>query len=179
MQKFLTYAVFLFVFWVAPVLGQQPAQEPSPASDVEQLDETPVFRVTTTAKTAKAINYQHRSGATKIDFAGTALMPRASGEAKVESKKGYIEVEVEFRNLESPIKFGAEYLTYVMWAITPQGRAVNMGDVLLDSQGRGKLNVTTELQIFGLVVTAEPYFAVRQPSDVVVAENELRDDTNG
>jgi hypothetical protein len=96
MQKqFLTYTVFLLVLWAMPVFGQQPAQEPSPASDVEQLDETPVFRVTTTAKTAKAINYQHRAGATKIDFAGTALMPRASGEAKVESKKGYIEDKTE------------------------------------------------------------------------------------
>ena len=81
-------------------------------------------------------------------------MPRASGQAKVESKKGYIEIEVEFRNLVPATKFGTEYLTYVLWAITPEGRAVNLGEILLDKHSRGKLDVTTKLQVFGLVVTA-------------------------
>jgi len=57
------------------------------------------------SRTARAVNYQHRGGATKVDFAGTDLMPRANGEAKVESKKGYIEIEVEFANLEKPTVF--------------------------------------------------------------------------
>jgi outer membrane protein OmpA-like peptidoglycan-associated protein len=139
----------------------------------------PIFRVTVVSKTAKAINYRHRSGATKVDFRGTALMPDAEGEAKVESKKGYIEVEVEFDDMVPASRFGAEYLTYVMWAITPEGRAQNLGEILLDGSGRGKLNVTTELQAFGLIVTAEPYFAVTQPSDVVVMENIVRADTMG
>ena len=116
--------------------------------------------------------------ATTIDFRGTPLLPKARGEAKVESKQGYIEVEVEFDNLVPATKFGPEYLTYVMWAITPEGRATNLGEVLLNDT-ESKLNVTTELQTFGLVVTAEPYFAVSQPSDVVVMENVIRDDTRG
>ena len=132
-----------------------------------------------TERTAKAISYQHRSGATKIDFQGTSLMPNAHGEAKVESKKGYIEIEVEFRNMTEATQFGGEYLTYVLWAITPEGRTSNLGEILRGGGTSGKLDVTTELQVFGLVVTAEPYFAVTRPSDVVVMENVVRPDTKG
>jgi len=140
--------------------------------------EGPIFRVNVTARTAKAINYQHRSGATKIDFKGTSLMPAANGEAKVESKQGYIEIEVEFDELKPANLLGAEYLTYVLWAITPEGRTSNLGEILLNGD-RSKLNVTTELQVFGLVVTAEPYYAVTRPSDLVVMENIVRRDTIG
>src|SRR3954465_11714528 len=139
---------------------------------------TPIYRVTVTERTAKGISYQHRSGATKIDFGGTALMPAAHGEAKVESKQGYIEIEVEFRNLPEATQFGAEYLTYVLWAITPEGRTSNLGEILRNGTS-GKLDVTTELQAFGLIVTAEPYYAVSRPSDVVVMENVVRPDTVG
>lgn len=154
------------------VLG---AQQPAPQQELEPMA---VFKVDVVAKTAKAINYRHRSGATKIDFKGTSLLPRAKGEAKVESKQGYIEIEVEFRNLEPATKFGAEYLTYVLWAITPEGRAKNLGEILLNGSN-SKLNVTTDMQVFGLVVTAEPYFSVTMPSDLVVLENTVRDDTKG
>jgi len=139
---------------------------------------TPVYRVTVTQRTAKAISYRHRSGATKIDFRGIALMPNAHGEAKVESKQGYIEIEVAFRNLSEANQFGTEYLTYVLWAITPEGRASNLGEILRNGTS-SKLDVTTELQVFGLLVTAEPYFAVSRPSDVVVMENVVRPDTAG
>ena len=111
-------------------------------------------------------------------FPGTELLPKARGEAKVESKQGYIEIEVEFDNLQPATKNGAEYLTYVLWAITPEGRTANLGEVLLNGT-KSKLNVTTELQVFGLVVTAEPYYAVTQPSDLIVMENVVRADTKG
>jgi len=137
------------------------------------------FHVTVVNRTVMAVNYHHRDGATKVDFAGTNLMPAATGEAKVESKKGYIEIEVEFANLARPTTFGSEYLTYVMWAISPEGRAVNLGEVLVGDNDRSKLNVTTDLQAFAMVVTAEPYYAVRQPSNVVVMENVIREDTKG
>ena len=140
--------------------------------------DVPLYRVTVVARTTPAINYRHRGGATTIDFEGTQLLPHSRGEAKVESKQGYIEIEVEFDELEPAMKFGPEYLTYVMWAITPEGRATNLGEVLLNGT-ESKLNVTTELQMFGLVVTAEPYFAVSQPSDVVVMENRVRRETRG
>jgi outer membrane protein OmpA-like peptidoglycan-associated protein len=153
------------------------AQDP-PKSDVVPMDQTPVFRVNVVSRTAKAVNYHHRSGATKVDFQGTELLPKARGESKVESKQGYIEIEVEFDNLEPATKFGNEYLTYVMWAISPEGRAVNLGEVLLNGT-KSKLNVTSDLQAFGMIVTAEPYYAVRQPSNLVVLENVIRQDTVG
>jgi len=146
---------------------------------VEPMADTPTFRVTVVSRSVKAVNYKHRGGATKLDFAGTDLMPGANGQAKVESKKGYIEIEVEFGNLENPTTFGNEYLTYILWAISPEGRAINLGEVLVGGNHRSKLDVTTDLQAFALVVTAEPYYAVRQPSNVVVLENVVREDTKG
>jgi outer membrane protein OmpA-like peptidoglycan-associated protein len=146
---------------------------------VEPMAHTPTFRVTVISRSVQAINYKHRGGATKLDFAGTDLMPAADGQAKVESKKGYIEIEVEFGNLQKPTTFGNEYLTYILWAISPEGRAVNLGEVLVGDNHRSKLDVTTDLQAFALVVTAEPYYAVRQPSNVVVLENVVREDTKG
>ena len=146
---------------------------------VEPMEHTPTFRVTVVSRSIQAVNYQHRGGATKMDFAGTDLMPQARGEAKVESKKGYIEIEVEFANLENPTTFGNEYLTYILWAISPEGRAVNLGEILVGDNHRSKVDVTTDLQSFALVVTAEPYYAVRQPSNVVVLENVVREDTKG
>ena len=138
----------------------------------------PIYRVTVTARTAKAISYRHRSGATKIDFRGTELLPGARGEAKVESKQGRIEIEVEFDGLQPATRNGSEYLTYVLWAITPEGRTANLGEVLLNGT-KSKLDVSTDLQAFGLIVTAEPYFAVTQPSDYIVMENVVRTDTAG
>jgi len=140
---------------------------------------TPIYRVTVVARTTKAINYHHRSGSTRIGFRGTALMPEARGEAKVQSEQGVIKIDAEMEQLGPATQFGPEYLTYVMWAITPEGRATNVGEVLLNHSGKTKLDATTQLQSFGLIVTAEPYFAVTQPSDVVVMENFVRKDTTG
>jgi outer membrane protein OmpA-like peptidoglycan-associated protein len=146
---------------------------------VEPLSPMPIFRVNVVSRSVQAVNYKHRSGASKVDFAGTDLMPSANGEAKVNSKRGSIEIEAEFGNLQQPTTFGNEYLTYVLWAISPEGRAVNVGEVLVGDNHRSKVNVTTDLQAFALVVTAEPYYAVRQPSNVVVLENVVREDTKG
>jgi len=142
------------------------------------LQNQPIYRVTVTARTAKAISYQHRSGSTRIDFRGTELLPGASGMAKVEGKQGRMQIEVNFEGLQPATRNGAEYLTYVLWAVTPEGRTANLGEVLLDGT-KSKLEVTTELQVFALVVTAEPYYAVRQPSDLIVMENVVRADTVG
>lgn len=140
---------------------------------------TPTFRVNVVSRTVPAVTYRHRSGATKLDFAGTDLMPSATGEAKINSKRGALSIEVEFANLQKPTSFGNEYLTYIMWAISPEGRAANLGEVLVGDNHRSKLDVTTDLQAFALIVTAEPYYAVQQPSNVVVLENVVRPDTRG
>src|SRR6185369_16904305 len=163
------------------VLGATLAAASSAQSQMTQDPTTQryTYHVNVTSRTIKAVNYRHRDGATKLDFAGTDLMPNAKGEAKIESKKGYIEIEVEFGGLENPTTFGGEYLTYILWAISPEGRAMNLGEVLVGENHRSKLDVTTDLQAFALVVTAEPYYAVRQPSNVVVIENVVREDTKG
>jgi len=146
---------------------------------VEPMAHTPTFHVTVVSRSVQAVNYKHRSGSTKLDFAGTDLMGSADGKAEVNSKRGSIEIEAEFGNLRKPTTFGNEYLTYVLWAISPEGRAMNLGEVLVGDNHRSKLRVTTDLQAFALIVTAEPYYAVRQPSNVVVLENVVRDDTRG
>ena len=137
------------------------AQTNSQTLTVEPMSRTPLFRVTVISRSVQAVNYQHRSGSSKLDFAGTDLMPSANGVATINSKRGSIAIEAEFGDLQKPTTFGNEYLTYVMWAISPEGRAVNLGEVLLGGNHRSKLNVTTDLQAFALIVTAEPYYAVR------------------
>src|SRR5580692_6820737 len=141
--------------------------------------QTPTFRVVVTSRSVRAINYEHRSGSSKLHFAGTDLMLSANGEAHVNSKRGSISIDAYFSNLQKPTTFGNEYLTYVLWAISPEGRAVNLGEVLVGDNDRSKLHVTTDLQAFALIVTAEPYYAVRQPSNAVVLENVIREDTKG
>ena len=137
------------------------------------------YRVSVVSRTTHAVKYEHRNGSTKINFRGTDLMPAATGEARVESKRGAMKIEAEFTGLDKPTAFGNEYLTYVMWAISPEGRSVNLGEVLVGDNHRSKLDVTTDLQAFALIVTAEPYYAVRRPSNAVVLENEIRPDTDG
>jgi len=155
------------------------AQTNSQTLTVEPIRTTPTFRVTVISRSVQAVNYEHRSGSSKLGFSGTDLMPAANGVAQVNSKRGSIAIEAEFADLEKPTTFGTEYLTYVLWAISPEGRAVNLGEVLLGGNHRSKLNVTTDLQAFALIVTAEPYYAVRQPSNVVILENVVREKTKG
>lgn len=171
---------------VCGCLAAQSPQAPNPTQRSAQTENEarmaagsmPIYRVTVIERTTRTVNYRHRGGATKVDFRGTLLLPQARGEAKVESKQGYIEIEVEFDALQPATAYGAEYLTYVLWAVTPEGRTSNLGEVLLNGT-KSKLNVTTELQSFAMIMTAEPYFAVTLPSDVVVMENVIRKDTRG
>ena len=141
----------------------------------------PIFRVDVTSRSIAAVNYHNRQGTTHIDFRGTALMPEARGEASVAANTGATRISLKFDHLSNPAQFGPEYLTYVLWAITPEGRAERLGEVTLKdpvSKNAG-LYATTDLQSYGMIVTAEPYFSVSQPSDVVVMENFLRNNTSG
>jgi len=144
----------------------------------KQQESSPLYRVTVVARTTKAINYRHLSGPTQIDFRGTVLLPFSKGQAWVESKRGAIRIQAQFDKLEPATRFGPEFLTYVLWAVSPEGRADNLGEVLMNGS-KSKLDVTAQLQAFALIVTAEPYFAVTQPSEVVVLENIVRADTLG
>src|SRR6202041_3036903 len=142
-------------------------------------NDMPVFRVTVSERTTKAVNYRNRGGSTMVDFRGTDLLPGVEGHAKVDSKNGPMTINIELKHMPQAHLFGGQFLTYVLWAITPEGRAVNLGEVVPGDSGKDKLQVTTDLQAFGLIVTAEPYYAVTYPSNKVVAENILRDSTKG
>jgi flagellar motor protein MotB len=139
----------------------------------------PLYQVTVVQRTVKAVNYQYRAEPTEIDFHGTVLLPDAKGHAWIQSKQGRTEVDASLERMQTSQRFGREYLTYVLWAISPEGRPHNLGEVVLGGSDKGRLRVTTELQAFALIVTAEPYAAVRTPSDAVVLENEIRPDTVG
>ncbi len=164
------------------VLSAQIVPNPTQTARTPQTGDAsqPIFRVTVVSRTTRAVNYHHRQGSTKIDFRGTALMPLAKGEAKVESNTGATKMSLRFDKLQAATRFGPEYLTYVLWAITPEGRAANLGEIVMKGNGdNAQLDATTEMQTFGMIVTAEPYWAVTQPSDVVVMENFIRTDTTG
>jgi outer membrane protein OmpA-like peptidoglycan-associated protein len=138
-----------------------------------------IYKVTVVEHTTRAINYQHRSGSTQVDLRGTDLMPEARGEVNVNSKQGRIEIKARMEHMSSATQYGPEYLTYVLWAVTPEGRPKNLGEVLLNGGDHSSMEVTTDLQTFGLIVTAEPYYAVTQPSNLVVMENVVSDKTVG
>jgi len=173
--------VFLITALAVAAQERNPTQQPGqvltqPGSPV------PIFRVEVVERTTAAVNYLHRGGSTKIAFQGTPLMTSSKGEAKVESERGVIHVSAKFEHMAPPSSFGPEYLTYVLWAISPDGRPVNLGELTLGDYGNGsdsKIEATSDIQTFGLIVTAEPYYGVTQPSDLVVMENVVRPDTQG
>src|SRR6266581_2941383 len=146
----------LFGVFAVPALGQAPSSASPPAS---------------VSRTTKAVNYRRAGSLTRVDFQGTELMSGANGEARVQSKSNRIEIEAKFLGLDEATKFGLEYLTYVLWAVSPGGRAVNLGEVVLKTGGAQVKAIITDMQTFGMIVTAEPYFAVTQPGNTVVLEN--------
>lgn len=163
---------------LAVAMGQTPNPTATRVAADDSSGSVPIYRIRVVSRTTKAVNYHHRKGTTRIDFRGTELMPAARGEANVKSELGSTKIETRLEHMSAANQFGPEYMTYVLWAITPEGRANNVGEVVLEGD-HAKLLSTTELQSFALIVTAEPYFAVTQPSDVVVAENFIRKDTTG
>jgi len=165
-------------FLSAALFAQQPDANQQQTTSVEPMDHTPVFRVKVLSRTTKAVNYRHHSGATSVDFRGTDLMPEASGHAKVESRTGRIEINADFEHLRPSRNLAPEYLTYVLWAITPEGRPVSLGEIVPEN-GKSSVRVSTDLQAFGVIVTAEPYFSVTRPSDMVVLENVVKSNTKG
>jgi len=173
---FLCCIVVITALVTAEVAAQNPQSQ---EQQTEPMEKTPVFRANVVSRTTKAVDYRHRGGSTRVNLKGTDLMPQVNGEAKVESRTGRLEIDAKLSGMQPANNFGLEYLTYVLWAITPEGRANNLGEVILNGDGKSELHATTGLQAFGLIITAEPYFAVTQPSDLVVAENIIRSDTKG
>src|SRR5581483_9435681 len=135
----------------------------------------PLYQVTVVQTAAKAINYRNLKGSVDINFKGTVLLPDAKGVANVRNRSGVTEIKAEFENLTAATQFGSEYLTYIFWAISPDGKATNLGELIV-KDGKSELNAKTPLQSLSLLVTAEPYFAVSQPSNVVILENAIKAD---
>lgn len=161
--------------YTAFAAGQVNLATPNASPD----EQSPLYRVTVVARGINAVTYQYRSDPTKIDFRGTVLLSDAKGEATVQSRQGRAEIDAKFEHLTPPLRFGPMYLTYVLWAISPEGSAQNLGEIIPNNSNRAKLRVTTDLSTFAMIVTAEPYAAVRQPSDLVTLENRIRPDTIG
>jgi outer membrane protein OmpA-like peptidoglycan-associated protein len=174
MTKFGKYSTVLtialtFTAVVSPAFSQQGATVTG--------DQASGYRMRVVSRSTEAVDYRHK-GSTKVDLKGTDLSPAVRGDAKVEGKAGGVKIEASVEHLRPANSFGLAYLTYVLWAITPQGRPRNLGELIV-KDGKSSLQTTTDLQAFALIVTAEPYFAVTQPSDLIVAQNEIRRDTKG
>jgi outer membrane protein OmpA-like peptidoglycan-associated protein len=162
-----------------PAQGNAADAQSQQKVSADENSQMPVFRVHVYARSARAVNYRHRGGSTTVDFKGTSLMPAITGRAKVDGKEGRLAIDVDLNHMDRPAGLGGQYLTYVLWAVTPEGRAVNLGEILPGDNGKSRMNVTTDLQAFGLIVTAEPYFSVTHPSNEVVAENVILQSTKG
>jgi len=168
--KYSAFAVSLaLTTLVSPAFSQQ-----SPAVTGDQASG---YRMRVVSRSTEAVDYRHK-GSTKVNLRGTDLSPDVRGEAKVEGKPNGVSVEANVEHLRPANSFGLAYLSYVLWAITPQGRPRNLGELIV-KDGKSSLRTTLDLQAFALIVTAEPYFAVTQPSDLIVAQNEIRRDTKG
>ncbi len=181
---FLSFATAAMAGTFVAALPAARAQEPNPASQppsestpnpITQQNGIYIYRVKVVQRNLDCVNYLHRSGSTTIGFEGTPLLQAAKGEAKVTSERGGITIDAHFSGLTPANGFGKEYLTYVLWAISPDGRAQNLGEVL-PAGTKNNIHVTTALQSFGMIVTAEPYFSVSEPSDVVVLQNVIQND---
>lgn len=158
----------------------------APQTQTDEQNNTPAtqeppytYRVSVIQRSTQAVDYRDRGGTTQVDFKGTTLIPKIEGRAKVTGHTGRLAIDASFHHLRPAREFGPEYLTYVLWAITPEGRATNLGEVMPNDDGDVYLQLTSGLQEFGMVLSAEPYFAVTRPSDMVVAENIVRSDTEG
>jgi outer membrane protein OmpA-like peptidoglycan-associated protein len=175
-------SVFASTFFAGAALAQveNPTSVPAPrdAAVVTQNGDVFFYKVNVVRRDIDCINYLHRSGSTEIRFVGTDLLPGGQGHATVKSERGGITIDADFKGLTPANGFGPGFLTYVLWAISPDGRPNNLGEVL-PAGTKNNIHVTTALQSFGLIVTAEPYFSVSTPSDLIVLKNIPTGDTNG
>ena len=165
-------STLLLVVFASCALAQN-----APANSTRQAP--PLYEMTIVSRTTKAINYGYLTAPTRIDFKGTPVLSDARGEAVVEAKRGATLLKMKFENVPAPSRFGPQYLAYVVWAISPDGRAQNIGELTIDGSHKAKLSTSTPLQTFAMIVTAEPYYSVTQPSEVVVMENVIGPGTIG
>jgi outer membrane protein OmpA-like peptidoglycan-associated protein len=177
-MKLLTSAL-LAVLVPVSFFGQEANPTQNSNSQGQAGGPNPIFKVQVVSRSIASVSYRNRSGWTKIDFQGTSIAPKAKGTAEVNSRLGHMEIKLDVKGIPVATTYGPLFLTYVLWGVTPDGHPSNLGEVVVNPDGAFKAQITTGLQAFGLIITAEPYFSVRQPSDVVVMENIARTDTAG
>ncbi len=165
MRKVLSIGMFVCVVSLLAVQGQSESASAATTNSSASI----AAKSGAVSRTTKAVHYR-QGGQLKILFQSTDLLAGSSGDAKVEGKKTNVTIDAKFQGVEDATKFGLEYLTYVLWAISPEGRAVNLGELTLD-HGNAHVKTSTDMQTFGLIVTAEPYFAVNHPGNMVVMES--------
>jgi outer membrane protein OmpA-like peptidoglycan-associated protein len=171
--KFGKYSALLISLTFTGLLSSAVAQQSTTVTG----NQVSGYHMSVVSRSTEAVDYRHK-GSTKVDLKGTDLSSDVRGDAKVEGKAGGLKIEASVEHLRPANSFGLAYLTYVLWAITPEGRPRNLGELIVND-GKSSVHTTTDLQAFALIVTAEPYFAVTQPSDLVVAQNVIRHDTKG
>lgn len=176
-MRFFSFLLLINSFGLAYTQNQTNTAPPPGAQT--HSDSVPIYRITVVQRALQAVNFQRHGGPTEIDLKGTVLLPKAEGKAIVEVKNGYTKIDLNIRKLSAPTQFGTEFLTYVLWAISPDGRSTNLGEVVANGSDRAAMHITSPYSTFGLLITAEPYFSVPYPSDVVVMESTVRPDTVG
>src|SRR6516165_6511413 len=163
-----SYKYLLPLFCLSFVLNVPAAQETKTVPDADVV-----------SRSIKAVGYEVGGGSTKMIFNGTSVAPNASGEAKVEAKKSGTDIDLKVKGMPLPTSLGPEFLTYVLWTVSPDGSVANQGEVPIDKNGDGKLQASAQSQTFAMIVTAEPYFAVQLPSEEVLLENDTKKNTKG
>ena len=154
--------------WIAPLAGTVFFSILPTSLTAQQVEQSVSIVSRDVASQVSAFSYVE-GPESKLTFRGTPLTPAAEGKVDVEYQQGRSEIKAQVEKLPDPWSVGS-YTTYVLWAITPDGRATNLG-VIETSNGRGKLKTSFSGPQFALIVNAEPHYAVTSPSTAVVLIN--------
>lgn len=146
------------------------------AQDWLSKESSPSYRDREAKQVVHSFDYRESNRSIGIDFGGTALMPKAEGHASVKTKEVGAKIETQVRGLEPARTLDPSKLTYVLWAVAPDQAIQNLGELKIKN-GNGLLTTFTDLPRFAMMVTAEPYFAVKRPSNYIVLYNLWRPKT--
>jgi hypothetical protein len=127
------------------------------------------------------LSYRHLAGSTEVYMRGTRRAPDARIKLKVGSRPGFVELDINrggITGLQPAHVLGKDFLTYVLWAVSVDGRASNLGEITFHDGRPVAVNLTTPYQTFWLMVTAEPNYAVVDPSPEVVLYSVKEGSTN-
>src|SRR5215813_4331808 len=130
-----------------PVLFALGAVLLMPLTEVPVKADGPPYKVTRNVveRSISVTDYRLRAGTTKLDFRPTALLPRAHGDIEVKDRQGRTEIEMKLEGLTPGSVLGPEYLTYVLWAVTADGRTINLSELVPDDDNKFELIIAVDL----------------------------------